>query len=143
MTDLSKPPLAFFPADGLSFSWPTPSLPGYPAATSINDAPPCAVEGLNGRAIEGRLGLFDPALGLLNVRVEGSRKPLSLRMDQFRRLRLTEPLCPSAARDARDLAGERPQLPFRIAFKNPPVWQGHTLAPRDESYGLFLFEPLA
>ena len=142
MSDLSNPPLSLFPADGLSFVWPTPNLPGYPESTPIDNAPPCEIEGLNGRVIEGRLGLFDPTLGLLQVRVSGTRRPLSLRMDQFRRLRLTEPLEAVPARDARDLAAERPTLSFTIGFKGADAWKGTTLAHREESWGLFLFEPV-
>jgi type II secretory ATPase GspE/PulE/Tfp pilus assembly ATPase PilB-like protein len=145
VSDLSNPPSSLWPSDGLAFpaafAWPTPNLPGYPSATPIDTAPACEIEGLNGRAIEGRLSLFDPALGLVHVRVNEARKPLSLRLDQFRRMRLVEPLQAAEPKDARDLAAERPRLPFTIAFKGATAWQGVTLAHCEESYGLFLFEP--
>ena len=147
MSDLCQPPSALLPEQTAAFPWPTPDLAGYSAATPLNLPPACRVEGLNGRTLEGRLTAFDPAQGLLQLRMNSQRKPLSLRLDQFRRLELVEALRPvaePAPDDASALAAElpRPVLPFEIEFIGVPPWQGSTLGWHEERFGLFLFEPL-
>ena len=145
MSDTVSAPLALLPTDSDGFAWPTPDLAGYPAPR-VPPAPPlCHVEGLNGHQLHGALTLFDPARGLLQLRMNTPRKPLPLRLDQFRRLSLVEPLEAYAtvhSDDSPDLADERPQLPFEVQFKGAPVWRGLTVGCRDEPWGLFLFEPL-
>ena len=141
MSDLSHLPPAAWPAEGLSPRWPTPHLPGYPEATPLDPPPLVELEGLNGRVIEGQLTLFNPAQGQVLVRPNVTRKPMSLRLDQFRRLRLKDVLQATPAADARDLAAERPLLPFCIAFKGTTAWEGVTLSHHEEPWGLFLFEP--
>ena len=121
------------------YAWPTPDLAVYPAPVAPASAPGCTVEGMNGNLIEGQLSLFDPEQGLLQLRMPTQRRPLPLRLEQFRRLRLTEPLAPAdLLADAADL----PQLPFTVLLKNGPAWQGTTVSAREEPWGLFLFEPL-
>jgi type II secretory ATPase GspE/PulE/Tfp pilus assembly ATPase PilB-like protein len=143
MSDLSQPPLSALPFEGVGYAWPTPDLASYPAPSVPPVAPACAVEGLNGHTIQGHLALFDPAHGLLQLRLPNQRKPLPLRLEQFRRLRLVQPLLALAeSADASDLATQRPRVPFRIDFKNAPEWNGHTIGHREEPFGLFLFEPL-
>jgi type II secretory ATPase GspE/PulE/Tfp pilus assembly ATPase PilB-like protein len=143
MSDLSQPPLALLPLEGAGFAWPTPELAGYPAPAPAAQPLACEIEGMNGHIIEGHLSLFDPARGVLQLRMNTPRRPLPLRLDQFRRMRLKDPLgmAPSAA-PARDLGIARPQLPFKVEFRQAPAWQGTTVGYRLESYGLFLFEPL-
>ena len=142
MSDLSLPPLSLLPADGLGFAWPTPDLAGYPAPAVSFKALQCEIEGLNGRSIEGALGLFDPANDQIQLRAPSQRKPMPLRLDQFRRMHLKEPLVATPANDQRDLATQQPPLPFRIDFKTAPAWEGETLGYRNEPCGVFLFEPL-
>ena len=141
MSDLSNPPPAALPVEGWPSAWPTPHLPGYPAATPLDPAPLVEIEGLNGRVIEGQLTRFDPAQGVLQLRLNSPRKPMELRLDQFRRMRLKAVLRPAPAADARDLAAERPLVPFCIAFKGTIAWQGMTLGHSETAWGLFLFEP--
>ncbi|MDE2079812.1 MAG: Flp pilus assembly complex ATPase component TadA [Burkholderiales bacterium] len=143
MSDLSQPALAVLPDEAATFAWPTPDLAGYPAPGPLGRHPACRIEGLNGRTIEGQLLRFDPVPGLLQVRTAGVAKPVSLRFDQFRRLCLLDPVpALEAPGDARDLAGERPQMPFRVEFGNGNLWEGRTVGRREEPSGLFLFEPL-
>ncbi len=143
MSDLSQPSASLLSGEGRGFAWPTPDLAGYPAPTVAARAPACEIEGLNGRTIAGQLIVFDPAQGLLQLSMLTPGKPLPLRLDQFRRLRLLEPLAAvDAPGDARDLAAFGPQLPFRVEFGDGSVWQGGTVGHREEAYGLFLFEPL-
>ncbi len=135
MSDLNAP--LSFQTPG--YAWPTPDLAVYPAPLAPASAPGCTVEGLNGNLIEGQLSLFDPEHGALQLRMPTQRRPLPLRLDQFRRLRLTEPLAPAdLLTDAADL----PQLPFTLAMRSGPPWQGVTVGHREEPWGLFLFEPL-
>jgi type II secretory ATPase GspE/PulE/Tfp pilus assembly ATPase PilB-like protein len=143
MSDQSQPPLALLPAEITGYAWPTPDLASYPAAVASHIAPACEIEGLNGHTLSGHLGQFDPAGGVLQLLMNRPRKPLLLKLDQFRRLQLTQPLVALAeAADASDLAAQRPRMPFRVDFNNAPVWQGQTVGHREEPWGLFLFEPL-
>src|SRR5688500_5229260 len=93
MSDLSLPPLSMLSLEtDAGCTWPMPDVIGYPAASAAPAAMPCVVEGLNGSRIEGQLVLFDPAHGVLRLRMNHQRRPLPLRLDQFRRLQLTQPL---------------------------------------------------
>ena len=134
---------------GKDFAWPTPALACYPAAEVATEPPACLVEGLNGNTIEGHLTHFDPEGGLVQLRIARQRKPLPLRMEQFRRLRLVEPLSVSAIEEreysstfAAELGEMRPVLPFRIDFFGAPAWEGLTVGCQNEAWGLFLFEPV-
>ena len=139
MSNLSQPPLAALPFEATGFAWPTPNLAAYAAPAATLNPPACTIEGLNGNLIEGHLSLFDPEHNVLQLRMNQPRKPLPLRLEQFRRLRLTEPLQPA---DARVPASELPRLPFTVEFKAAEAWQGITVGHREEPWGLFLFEPL-
>jgi type II secretory ATPase GspE/PulE/Tfp pilus assembly ATPase PilB-like protein len=140
MSDLSQPPLSALQQEATGCAWPTPELAGYAAPQLSARALPCAVEGLNGHHIEGHLSLFDPARGLVQLRLHQPRKPLPLRLNQFRRLQLSEPLAPADERGA--LGDGLTPVPFRIDFKAAAPWAGETLGCREEAWGIFLFEPL-
>ena len=143
MSDLSQPPLTLLPTDGEGFAWPAPDLAGYPTPAASPAPPACAVEGLNGHALEGRLTLFDPQRTLVQLQVANSRTPLSLRFDQFRRLRLRQPLMALPATDAApDPTVERPLQNFRIQLHGARLWEGRTQGHHELPWGLFLFEPL-
>jgi type II secretory ATPase GspE/PulE/Tfp pilus assembly ATPase PilB-like protein len=155
MSDLSKPPAnALSPGSSPSSTsaaadastvamaaWPTPERPGYPAAAPMQAAPEVELEGLNGRVLEGQLSGFDPANDMVQLSLSLSRRPMVLRLDQFRRIRLKETLAAEPAVNALDLAAEPPLLPFAIAFKGAQAWVGHTLGHVEQPWGLFLFEP--
>ena len=155
MSDLSRPPLNALPpsggavtpataADGATAPmalWPTPDLPGYPAATPLGPGPGVELEGLNGRVLDGQLSGFDPANDTVQLSLSLSRRPMVLRLDQFRRMRLKDTLAPAPAVNALDLATEPPLLPFAIAFKGAKPWEGVTLGHVEQPWGLFLFEP--
>jgi type II secretory ATPase GspE/PulE/Tfp pilus assembly ATPase PilB-like protein len=144
MADLSAPPLSLLPTEGEGYAWPTPPLPQYPAPVAPVTPPPCQVEGFNGQIISGRLLDFDPVRGQLRLRVSGSRTPLVLRFDQFRRLRLLEPLLalPAVGETGRP-AIDAPALPFRVQMKTGAPWEGQTVGSREEPWGLFVFEPVS
>ena len=131
------------------FAWPTPDLASYPPPEVAAAAPACLVEGLNGNTIEGLLILFEPESGIVQLRMDRQRKPLPLRLEQFRRLRLVDPLRPTPIEEreytstfAAELGETRPVLPFRIEFAGAPVWEGQTVGCHEEPWGLFLYEPM-
>jgi type II secretory ATPase GspE/PulE/Tfp pilus assembly ATPase PilB-like protein len=139
MSDLSLPPLSALPFEAAGFAWPTPELPGYPAPAPSPKPLACTLEGVNGHAVAGWLNEFDPVRGTLQLRMNAPRQPLPLKLDQFRRLQLAEPLRPEDSRfDGSDL----PPVPFVVQLRNAPAWKGQTLGCQEEAYGLFLFEPL-
>jgi len=143
MSDLSTPPLQLMPAEEAAFAWPTPTLAGYPAPTPPATPPVCAVEGLNGHAMKGRLVLFSPGRGVLHLTLANQRKPLLLRTDQFRRLCLTDPLTALTQSDkVGDLSIPTPSLPFKVQFNDGHVWESQTVGHVEEPWGLFIFEPL-
>lgn len=146
MSDLSLPPLTLMPPQDLAFHWPTPSVPGYPAAERAPAPEMCEIEGNNGHKMVGKLLFFEPLCGSLQLGLAGVRTPMSLRFDQFRRLTVLTPLAAAPDFDQESalgsLAGNRQLLPFRLLFKNAPEWTGQTLGRHEEPGGLFLFLPL-
>ena len=147
MSDLSDPPLTLVPAFATEFVWPTPALPSYPVATASPVPLACEVEGVNGKVSSGRLLTLDPARGVAMLRLAGARASVTLRFDQFRRLRLVDPLLalpktghPDHAHAA--LGDERPAQPFHVELADGSVWEGRTVGHVEEPWGLFLFEPI-
>lgn len=143
MSDLSLPPLSLLPPDAAGQPWPAPAL-GACAPLLPGAAPPvCAVEGLNGHALKGYLSLFAPAEGVLHLTMPPQRRPMVLRLDQFRRLCLTEPLQPLAPPEqVGDLTLDTPSLPFVVNFNGGETWRGQTVGHEEQPWGLFLFEPV-
>ncbi len=157
MSDLSMPPLSLVTPEGgepaapatpersPGFAWPTPALPCYPAPTAPTLPDACEVEGLNGKSMMGRLVLFDPGRRLLQLRVAPSRSPVTLRFEQFRRLRLLQPLhaLPSCGGQATaELLAQRPALPFTVSRHGDTLFEGLTVGHQETDHGLFIFEPL-
>jgi type II secretory ATPase GspE/PulE/Tfp pilus assembly ATPase PilB-like protein len=141
MSDLSQPSMSALAGEA-GYSWPTPDVAGYPAAGPVSSALACAIEGLNGHMIDGHLSLFDLSRKVLQLRMQ-TRRPLPLRFDQFRRLRIKDALIAMPpTSDQRDLATQAPPLPFTVEFKNAAAWEGLTLTHQESAEGLFLFEPL-
>ena len=154
MSDLSTPPFKVItaatgdgaPADATGrFEWPTPPYACYPAPTPAIAPEGCEVEGLNGKAMVGRLIHFDAAAGLVRLRVAPTRTTVTLRFDQFRRLRLLQPLGvvgPLPDVPQAEVLSERPALPFRVRLKNGEPIDGFTVGHAETDNGLFVFEPM-
>ena len=149
MSDLSLPPLSLLPQEARNFVWPAPPHSTYPD-TPLQGLLPCTLEGLNGKLLSGVLQTFDPQRGLVVLSLPGTRVPLTLRLEQFRRLRLTEPLRPRVGR-AGGVPGataavtpdaDLPALPYALVLTDGTLWDGLTLGRVDEPFGLFLFEPV-
>jgi len=158
MSDLSVPPLALVPVEGQAvsdagapaapteaFAWPTPPLACYPAPVRATQPEACEIEGLNGKTMVGRLMHFNPVEGLVKLRLAGARATMSLRFDQFRRLRLLPALAalpPSPLMPQAEALSERPVLPFQICMRGAPAIEGLTVGQHEADYGLFVFEPV-
>jgi len=145
MSDLSDPPLALVAATGAEFAWPTPPLACYPAPSLPRTPLGCQIEGVNGKVLQGRLVGFDPVRAVVHLRMNGARAPLPLRFEQFRRLRLLDPLLalPTTGEAGAPVAGEtEAALPFTIQMTGGAAWTGRTVTYREEPWGLFVFEPV-
>ncbi|MBT9488708.1 MAG: Flp pilus assembly complex ATPase component TadA [Rubrivivax sp.] len=155
MSDLSHLPLSLVPLAGEAaapapsahepFAWPTPALGSYPVPTCALEPEGCEIEGVNGRTIPGRLSLFSPAEGHLQLQVSNVRAPLTLRFSQFRRLTLLSTLVPissASGADPADPLNQRPAVPYKITMLEGGALEGLTLGAREEAWGVFLFEPV-
>jgi type II secretory ATPase GspE/PulE/Tfp pilus assembly ATPase PilB-like protein len=153
MSDLSVPPLNLIAVDGEApsaapkraryepFAWPTPQLPCYPAPACAIAPEPCEFEGTNGKAVHGRMTLFNPEDHLVQLQLPPAKTTMPLRFDQFRRLALTTPLAAQKLADAAGL-GECSAVPYRLRLAQGGEVEGQTIGHLETGYGLFLFEPL-
>jgi type II secretory ATPase GspE/PulE/Tfp pilus assembly ATPase PilB-like protein len=130
---------------GDAFAWPTPALACYPAPTRALMPEVCEIEGLNGKTIAGRLMHFDPGTGIVKLRLSTARTTITLRFDQFRRLRLLAPLAPlpsAAELPQAEALTRRPALPFHIQLTDGTEIEGLTISHLENELGLFVFEPV-
>jgi len=138
MSNLSDAPLTLLAApQEAGFVWPTPALPGYPAPSAPPAPLACQVEGNNGKVLAGKLVALDAVRGHIELLLAGARTPMTLRFEQFRRLRLLEPLLALP-----DAGAPATAVPFTVAFADDTHWSGVTVGHCDEPWGLFLFEPV-
>jgi type II secretory ATPase GspE/PulE/Tfp pilus assembly ATPase PilB-like protein len=156
MSDLSLPPLTLMPLPGEApgapvrtrfepFAWPTPTLPCYPAPTAQIAPEPCEIEVLNGNMLVGRMTLFSPDDGHLQLQLPPSKTTMPLRFDQFRRMRLIVPLAAlpgSTPQPLPPVLAERPAVPYSVRMKTGAPLQGLTIRHVENEVGLFLFEPV-
>ena len=152
MTDLSTPLSmttdAAAPGEGKSrhagFCWPTPPYAGYPAAGEQTQAQACAIEGLNGKLVQGRLMMFVPDEEVATVQLPPARTTLQLRFNQFRSLALAEPLAPMTADPTdphADVLEHRPHSHYRLQLHDGTVLEGETIGHVELPFGIFLFPP--
>ena len=157
MSDLSLPPLTLLllPEEAAArapvksrhqpFAWPTPTLPCYPAPVNQIAPEPCEIEGTNGNVMSGRLIIFSPEDATLQLQLPPSRTTMPLRFDQFRRLRLTQPLAPLPSGSDEGLPtalAARPAVPYTVRMKSGAPLSGLTIRHHENEAGLFLFEPV-
>jgi len=112
---------------------------GAAAPSAANRA--CDVEGVNGKVIEGSPDPFRIPRAVAAVQRSDARTPVTLRFDQFRRLR-----CASRWRAAEPRRHPRPGRraavwPSRCAFTVSPPGGPHARLPRG-ALGPVLFEPV-
>ncbi len=134
----------------VGFCWPTPPLASYPPARAQIDHEPCEIVGLNGRVMQGRLNLFVPEDQVAHIQVPPARTTMPLRFNQFRSLRLKQPLLPGggaleaafgAAGDQADALSRRPLTDYRITLRDGHELSGQTIGWCELACGLFLFPP--
>jgi type II secretory ATPase GspE/PulE/Tfp pilus assembly ATPase PilB-like protein len=134
-----------------AFAWPTPPYAAYPASEEQRVPLACEIEGINGKLMRGRMIFFVPSEQVVHVQVPPARTTLPLRFDQFRSLRLAEPLAPDAppagkrpdiGERAFELLAQRPRSPYQLTYADGAEAQGETIGHVLEEFGLFLFEPL-
>ena len=158
MSDLSQPTLTLVPTPEEAsraqvaapprhepFAWPTPRMGSYPSPACSLEPEPCELEGLNGKIMPGRLARFAPLDGLMQLQVPKMRAPLTVRLSQFRRLTLLNPLSPVSAAlvpEPDDPLSERPSLPYELHLPGGEVLKGLTVGALEEPWGVFLFEPV-
>ena len=161
MSDLSLPPLSLVPLDRVAyapvsppatpepFAWPAPPLPGYPGALRLTKPEPCELEGPNGTCSKGHLHQFDPTVGLVQLQISPARTLLTLKLSQFRRLTLTQPLQPMVAALAEGtFAATTPVLPQRalgpcvVRFRDGSERSLDCVGQVDLPQGIFTFSPL-
>jgi type II secretory ATPase GspE/PulE/Tfp pilus assembly ATPase PilB-like protein len=145
MSDLSLPPPDALPPAAGRFEWPTPPYACYPAPVATLAPEACEIEGLNGKAMVGQLTLFDVVGAQLRIRLANARSATTLRFDQFRRVRLLQPLgvvgqLPDGP--GAEVLSQRPSLPYRVRLKNGESVDGLTVGHAETEAGLFVFEPL-
>ena len=133
-----------------AFAWPAPPYAAYPPGEEQRVPLACEIRGINGKLMRGRMIFFVPGEQVVHVQVPPARTTMPLRFEQFRSLRLLDPLAPDAP--AKGAGGEsqahamvlsqRPRTPYDITYADGEQAQGETIGHVLEEFGLFLFHPL-
>ena len=129
------------------FVWPAPPYAAYPAPEEQRVPLACEILALNGRLMKGRMIFFVPEESVVHVQVPPARITMPLRFDQFRSLRLLDPLLPSrdggqATAAHHRVLSQRPRSPYEITYGDGEEATGETVGHVLEEFGLFLFTPI-
>ncbi len=130
-----------------SFRWPTPPFAAYPDAAEQNQAQGCEFVGTNGKAVAGRLIFFVPEDQVAHVQVPPARTTMPLRFNQFRSLRVMEPLRPITTSLVTHekhalMLEQRPRSTYRVSLPDGAQIDGTTIGHVESAHGLFLFPPV-
>ena len=131
------------------YAWPSPPYASFPAPQEQTAPLACEIEGVNGKLMRGRLIFFVPDQGVAHVQIPPARITMPLRFDQFRLLRLTDPLqadpiLPGGQSDPHAaVLSHRPRSPFTLVYANGERLEGETVGHEQRPFGSFLFRPLA
>jgi type II secretory ATPase GspE/PulE/Tfp pilus assembly ATPase PilB-like protein len=130
-----------------SFLWPTPPFASYPDAAEQNQAQGCEFVGVNGKAVAGRLIFFVPDDQLAHVQVPPARTTMPLRFNQFRSLRVMEPLKPVTTallthEKHAQMLEQRPRSSYKVLLPDGGAIEGQTIGHVESAHGLFLFPPV-
>ncbi len=145
------PLLGSSPAAAAPFFWPAPLTGGYATPTALVKPEPCEIEGPNGKISSGRLVAFDTEAALVSLNIPPARGVLTLKLHQFRRLTLTDPLEPLAplgitGSTAFDATTPLPQprllAACRLRFKDGSEVSIDSVGQVDNSLGVFTFSPV-
>ncbi len=127
------------PADEVArnagFSWPNPVAPSFEPNTVIKDAPACEFFGASNQRVVGKLTRFAPKEEAVHVQLNQSSRATSVRFNQFRMLRLTQPIAVGGVSAAAKWSS------FKITWNDGTVFEGESLGQRKTVPGLFLFVP--
>ncbi len=129
------------------FHWPTPPFAAYPDAVEQSQAQGCEFVGTNGKAVAGRLIFFVPEDQLAHVQVPPARTTMPLRFNQFRSLRVMEPLKPITTTLLTHekhalMLEQRPRSSYRVVLPEGAQMEGNTIGHVENAHGLFLFPPV-
>jgi type II secretory ATPase GspE/PulE/Tfp pilus assembly ATPase PilB-like protein len=130
-----------------AFLWPTPPFASYPDAMEQSQAQGCEFVGNNGKAVAGRLIFFVPDDQVAHVQVPPARTTMPLRFNQFRSLRVMEPLKPVSTsllthEKHAQMLEHRPRSSYRVMLPDGGQMEGNTIGHVENSHGLFLFPPV-
>ena len=130
-----------------AFRWPTPPFAAYPDAMEQSQAQGCEFVGTNGKAMAGRLIFFVPDDQVAHVQVPPARTTMPLRFNQFRSLRVMEPLKPISTallthEKHAQMLEQRPSSSYRVMLPDGAVMEGSTVGHVENAHGLFLFPPV-
>ncbi len=131
----------------LAFRWPTPPFAAYPEALEQSQAHGCEFVSRNGKAVAGRLIFFVPDEKVAHIQVPPARTTIPLRFDQFRSLRVMEPLKPVAStllakEKHAQMLEQRPRSTYRVKLIDDSMIEGKTIGHVENAHGLFLFPPV-
>jgi type II secretory ATPase GspE/PulE/Tfp pilus assembly ATPase PilB-like protein len=130
-----------------AFRWPTPPFAAYPDAAEQSQAQGCEFIGNNGKAVAGRLIFFVPDDQVAHVQVPPARTTMPLRFNQFRSLRVMEPLKPVSTTLLTHekhalMLEQRPRSSYRVLLPDGVQMDGTTIGHVENNHGLFLFPPV-
>ncbi len=128
------------------FRWPTPPFAAYPLPSEQLEHEPCEIVGLNGKAMSGRLAMFEPHEALAHVQLPPSRTTVPLRFKHFSHMLLTRPVAPMPELPGDDVRAQvlshRASTPYRIVLHDGSELSGQTVGHVELAFGLFLFPPM-
>ncbi|MET0333083.1 MAG: ATPase, T2SS/T4P/T4SS family [Rhizobacter sp.] len=130
-----------------TFMWPTPPFASYPDAAEQNQAQGCEFIGTNGKVVAGRLIFFVPEDQVAHVQVPPARTTMPLRFNQFRALRVMEPLKPVTTallthEKHAAMLEQRPRSTYKVVMPDGSAIEGQTIGHVETEHGLFLFPPV-
>jgi type II secretory ATPase GspE/PulE/Tfp pilus assembly ATPase PilB-like protein len=151
MSDLSLPHQSASPGrpqDGAAVPdscWAMPPAANAGTAWPLGSSEPCTILGLNDKSFNARMAHFDAPAGVATVYVPPARAPMQLRMGQFQRLTLTDPVMPST-NGVNATPGWADRVPgdteFQVQLNNGKAHNGRTISHVENEQGLFLFPPV-
>ena len=151
MSDMSTPPMSMVrprppsPAAAMAqpsrtgFAWPVPAGGAYGGPSALIDAEPAELEGPNGTVTLCRLMIVDAAAGTVSVQTSNTRRSLTLKLAQFKRLTLLRPLKPLAGLGRPTLG----QLQLaHVSYVDGQISDVKSIGHVESALGHFIFSPL-
>ena len=127
------------------FCWPAPLSSLYSAAVPWTTPQDCEIEGVNGASGHCSLVKLSPTEASITVQIERANAPIVLSFNQFRNLKLKQPIYPLVALSNEHLPGLGQQsaiVEYHLHLHDGQVRSGLTVGYVETSFGLFLFTPM-